>query len=281
MNVTPIKPQEGFTLLELSIVLVIIGLIVGGILVGQDMIKSAEIRATISQIEKYNSAVNTFRSKFNGLPGDLPQSSASNFGLFALSNATALGQGDGNGLLEGDASNSVLPEGETLTFWRHLSDANLVDGSFGSVGNALIVTSTGVATGTVTNISTSVPATRINLTNYIIVYADNGLNYYQLMPIASITATPTYTYGTTGITPLQAYNIDTKLDDGAPNTGIIIARDTGSTNGVNGIPTWASSTTANKCMTSGSNATDPNDLYNVNILTGGNDPSCSIRFRFN
>jgi prepilin-type N-terminal cleavage/methylation domain-containing protein len=63
--------QAGFTLIELSIVLVIIGLIVGGVLVGQDLIKAAEIRATISQYEKYNAAMNTFRTKYNGMPGDL------------------------------------------------------------------------------------------------------------------------------------------------------------------------------------------------------------------
>lgn len=46
------KNQSGFTLIELSIVLVIIGLIVGGVLVGRDLIKAAEVRAQVSQIEK-------------------------------------------------------------------------------------------------------------------------------------------------------------------------------------------------------------------------------------
>ena len=61
LNTPETKHEEGFTLLELSIVLVIIGLIVGGVLVGQDMIKGAQIRATVAQLEKYNTAVNTFR----------------------------------------------------------------------------------------------------------------------------------------------------------------------------------------------------------------------------
>ena len=73
--------QVGFTLIELSIVLVIIGLIVGGVLTGQDLIKAAEIRATVGQYEKYNTAVNTFRTKYNGIPGDLLTSSAQAFGL--------------------------------------------------------------------------------------------------------------------------------------------------------------------------------------------------------
>ena len=53
---------SGFTLIELSIVLVIIGLIVGGILTGKDLIDSAQVRAQISQIEKYQTATQTFRN---------------------------------------------------------------------------------------------------------------------------------------------------------------------------------------------------------------------------
>src|SRR3982751_930235 len=77
------EAEKGFTLIELSIVLVIIGLIVGGVLVGQDLIRAAEVRATISQIEKYNTAVNTFRGKYNALPGDLNASTATAFGFLA------------------------------------------------------------------------------------------------------------------------------------------------------------------------------------------------------
>ncbi len=73
--------ESAFTLIEMSIVLVIIGLIAGGILVGQDLISSAAIRAQISQIEKYNTAVNTFRNKYGYIPGDIPNPYASNAGF--------------------------------------------------------------------------------------------------------------------------------------------------------------------------------------------------------
>src|ERR1700691_4635745 len=114
------ESEKGFTLIELSIVLVIIGLIVGGILTGQDLIKAAEQRATLAQIEKYNTAVNTFRNKFGGIPGDLPAATATSFNLFAVgtgtppcSTAGAAGCQDGNGLVEGAASGSTSLEGET------------------------------------------------------------------------------------------------------------------------------------------------------------------------
>lgn len=64
--------NNGFTLIELSIVLVIVALLAGGILVGQELIHAAYIRDAVSKVEKINTAVNTFRLKYNCLPGDCP-----------------------------------------------------------------------------------------------------------------------------------------------------------------------------------------------------------------
>lgn len=63
--------KNGFTLVELAIVLVIIGLIVGGILTGTMLIRSAEIRSTISERDNIQAAINTFRTRYHGLPGDM------------------------------------------------------------------------------------------------------------------------------------------------------------------------------------------------------------------
>src|SRR5471030_1667850 len=102
------KSERGFTLIELSIVLVIIGLIVGGVLVGQDLIRAAEVRATIAQIEKYNTAVNTFRGKYNALPGDMNASTATAFGFSPRATAGTAGLGDGNGVIEGLGPNGYI-----------------------------------------------------------------------------------------------------------------------------------------------------------------------------
>ncbi len=269
--------QQGFTLIELSIVLVIIGLIVGGVLVGQDLIKASEIRATVGQVEKYNSAVNTFRTKYNGIPGDLPQTTASAFGLFGLTYGTTLGFGDGNGLVEGGLSGAVVPLGETITFWRHMSDANLVDGQLGTTGNSLIVAATGATTGAVTTINQSLPDSRTSPTNSFVVYANGGLNYYQLMPLTGITANA-YVAGTTGMTPIESFNMDTKLDDGLPVTGIVQAKGISAT--PNSNPSFNAATTAATCII-GATATTTTSTYNRVQATGGNDGSCTVRFRFN
>lgn len=125
----------GFTLIEISIVLVIIGLIVGGVLVGQDLVRAAGVRATITQIEKYDTAATTFRDKFGYLPGDIKDPDARNFGF--QTRGTCPGQGNGDGLIEGWGSGSTCINngslqngGETVVFWVDLSTAHLIDGGF-------------------------------------------------------------------------------------------------------------------------------------------------------
>jgi prepilin-type N-terminal cleavage/methylation domain-containing protein len=135
--------RAGFTLIEMVIVLVIIGLIVGAVLVGQNLINAAAVRAQISQIEKYNSAVNTFRGKYNNyLPGDIRDPDASSFGFIPRGNAGCLaGLEDGNGLIESETwgchTGPYQGAGETVVFWVDLSTAGLIDQSFSAATNIL------------------------------------------------------------------------------------------------------------------------------------------------
>lgn len=81
--------------------LVIVGLVVGGVLVGRDLISAAEVRAQITQIEKFNQAVNTFYGKYQALPGDMNGPTAAQYGFAAGTNCTGgIGGRDGNGLID-------------------------------------------------------------------------------------------------------------------------------------------------------------------------------------
>lgn len=265
------KRQKGFTLIELSIVLVIIGLIVGGVLVGQDLIKAAELRATIGQLEKYNAAVNTFRGKFGGIPGDLQSAQASAFGLFNFT-GTGIGMGDGNGLIEASSgtNGSTLPVGETLAFWRHLSDANLIDGAFGSSGASAISASAGTV-GTVTNVAQSLPPAKLGRGNYVAVYSENGSNDYEINGITGI-ASSNYSANNPQMTPQEAYNVDAKLDDGMPMSGNVRATGSAVSGALNKVGSGVS-TGATGCAL-GTTTTD-------NYTRTNASPACGMRFRFN
>jgi prepilin-type N-terminal cleavage/methylation domain-containing protein len=115
----------GFTLIELSIVLVIIGLLAAGILVGKDLMRAAEVRAVVSQTEKLNTAVYTFKLKLDCMPGDCtdPQT----IGLPASTDP-----GNGNGVINGGDYGGVYEviTPETLNFWLALSFMNLIEGRY-------------------------------------------------------------------------------------------------------------------------------------------------------
>ncbi len=267
----PITRQSGFTLIELSIVLVIIGLIIGGVLVGQDLIKAAEIRSTIGQIEKYNTAVNTFRSKFNGFPGDLAAAQAASFGLTTRNGGT--GRGDGNNLIEGSAAAGALPCAETVLFFTDLSSANLIDGAFVGADGSVAGTSctTAASAGAV---ATLVPVAKLGHGNNIYVYAASGINYFHLLAgVTAISNAGALTGAAFGITPSEAYQMDSKVDDGKPLTGIVLAR-------AASLAALAADTAQpaadGVCV---SDATG--SPYNTDAANGGTSKACSLQFRMN
>ncbi|MBE7508536.1 MAG: prepilin-type N-terminal cleavage/methylation domain-containing protein [Planctomycetia bacterium] len=122
---------HGFTLVELSIVIIIIGLIVGGVVVGRDLVRSAQVRATVSQYERFNTAAAAFKAKFGCLPGDCADPAAMGFAL------TSGGDGDGiigpcDGMLVDPTVRCYEPvyyeraSREYLNFWYHLSAAGMI-----------------------------------------------------------------------------------------------------------------------------------------------------------
>ena len=139
INRFPHTRKNAFSLVELSIVLVILGLLVGGVLSGQSLIRASELRSASTQFAQYRAAAYTFRDKYFALPGDMPNAtafwqSAGGTGadatcIAAQTSATPACNGNGDGLISGGGSEPVA-HGERFMAWKHLANAGLVEGSY-------------------------------------------------------------------------------------------------------------------------------------------------------
>ena len=225
---SPLKQStQAFTLIELSIVLVIVGLLAGGILVGANLIKIAEIRSAIKQVEGIQTGINAFRLKYNCLPGDC--ANANNFGFETRTGAP--GHGNGNSLYENcnPLTSWNLQGCETLLFWSDLSDAALIDGNFTTATDAN-------NTITAANRSLYFPRSKLG-SGYFMVYNTTNVtfpwlgqyqnflgqyqNYLALIDISG-TIDASGVSPLPSLTPTQTFAIDSKLDDGKPMSGKVL-----------------------------------------------------------
>lgn len=267
------KANSGFTLIELSIVLVIIGLIVGGVLVGQDLIKAAEIRATVSQIEKYDAAANTFRNKYNGLPGDLLN--PTNF-FTDMAGMQAGVSPDGDSLLEANAHATGLAAGfgsETALFWGQLARANLI----ADATTTIVSFASNAAIGTIGD--GHMPQAKLGAGNRIHIGSNSGLNYYVILTMDGTTDVTVNTGAIDaqhGLTPNSAFQLDTKLDDGNPTTGrvISVAEDVAisAAGGGSASPNGAG---VDDCYDSDASPT----IYSTGLTTTMDAQECTLRIR--
>ena len=113
------RKQSGFTLIEIAIVLVIIGLLLGGVLKGQELITSARVRNLISQQDGIKAAFFGFQDRYRALPGDYPAAQAT----ANIPNVTLGGNGDGQIFNTGAANEQTIA-------WTHLSHAGFLTGSY-------------------------------------------------------------------------------------------------------------------------------------------------------
>jgi len=224
------KYNEGFTLIELSIVLVIIGLVVGGVLVGKDLIKSAEVRSVIKDIDLYKTAYDTFILKYNCIAGDC--GNATDFFGAADSDPTTCKttattgtltcNGNNNGIVAKFDPLTTSEDYESFRFWQQLGSAGLINGNY-----------TGISGSGSTNdfiMGVNVPAAAIKGAMF-------GFRYVNLVGVSS-TGNYQKNYGQSFrlgskvpnagasypiFTPAEAFAFDQKIDDGKPASGIAYA----------------------------------------------------------
>ncbi len=238
-----LKPKNNlsaFTLVELAIVLVIVGLLVGGVLQGQELIHQARLRSVISDIRSFEAAVTTFRLKYNELPGDIRRGAA--YGVNCPADTTcgaagdntahtdcdvdadgADGDGNGNGTLEGSTCIAYIEfySGEIANFWVHLANTLLVKGGYHQTDNCDEDTCGNVAGVNFPELSVGhgiVAASSGQGLQWVLgVSPNNGWTFSGLGGLegASIMGDQ--------FVPEDAFGLDSKMDDGRPNTGIVKA----------------------------------------------------------
>ncbi|WP_300454686.1 prepilin-type N-terminal cleavage/methylation domain-containing protein [Accumulibacter sp.] len=129
------KQQSGFTLVEIAIVLVIIGLLLGGVLKGQELINSAKVKNMVSDFRTVPTLIYGYQDRFRVFPGDQTQAQlTAAFGTTALGaplatacKAATAGCVPGNGRMDGNWND--LADSETYVFWQHVRLANLATGT--------------------------------------------------------------------------------------------------------------------------------------------------------
>lgn len=185
--------KKGFTLVELSIVLVAVGLMIGGILIGQSLIHSAKINKIIKQLSEYDAAISNFRTKYKSIPGD-----STKFGI--------AGSGDGDG---------IISSGELTYFWQHLSKGVGLKNKYGNPYpsfNPYVLQTTDIYCPTF-DIEQDKTLTRCLYPSY----DTNMLRWTYRYFEGLITAVPTYT----PLKPIDVLAIDGKIDDGLALSGSV------------------------------------------------------------
>lgn len=205
---------------------------------GQELIKQAKVRSVLSQLREYDTAINTFRAKYdNQIPGDfdkahkygidMPQgSSTPNVAHTNCSN----NDGNANGIINAVATNDSLPcntnlptdsaGGEFLNFWVHLSNSGLVKGSYSQSSSC----GSGGWSGCNYEIGKGLPAAAVGASIFILTDISDKSLHYVIGYSSSNFDTSVNSSGLDGmyggtLTPEEAYSLDAKLDDSIANRG--------------------------------------------------------------
>ena len=182
------KKHSGFTLVEISIVLVIVSLILGGVLKGQALINSAKVRSVVNDINGIRSAWYGFQDRYHALPGDYPDA------VTHISASADAGDGDG----------SIDTLQEIAGVWQQLAESDYISGQFDG-------DSSNVGTKTDTDCkSSSCPQNPY--------YGYYKISYSKKAEGMTVESNEFYTGDQ--IPSSVLFEIDTKLDDGKPSSGL-------------------------------------------------------------
>ena len=215
----PFRQRSGFSLVELAVVIVVIGLLVGGVAAWHNYIRNAQLTTMVDEAKFYMNSFAAFQQKYNAVPGDF--ATASSVWPTAFN-------GDGNGQIRSsfDPSTYSGTNNEMYYAFQHLNLAGLIDGSYTGAG--------GGECSICTNPGVNIPRSSMDGGMYLLDHPTqldgnvSGDGYYFDGVIFHVLRIAAMLNGTSPIandpllTPAQAMQIDTKFDDGRPGTGWIM-----------------------------------------------------------
>lgn len=238
--------QQGFTLVELAIVMTIIGLLIGGVIKGQELVRNARVNKTVEMIHAVEAATLTFRDVYANLPGDHPYATSRIQGCTA---ANFCQSGDGNNrVITGNTDptwTSAITDPEPTQFWKHLALANFMKGIVPSAD----------------------PSAKLFGRTHPTLPIGGGIEYYYDRVMVTggagggrtsshlmrLTNGPPGTPSNPVASTLEAFSLDEKIDDGMPNTGVLVA-DYGVTGSnqcklnTSGVVTYKTASSTGRCV---------------------------------
>ncbi len=194
------RNQSGFTLIEIAIVLVIIGLLLGGVLKGQELINSAKVKNLANDFKNIPVYIYGYQDKFKALPGDDALATTHLTGATACTPAAAGKCAPGSGIIDGNWNDTAITS-ESYLFWQHVRLAGFAAGSTDITPPAADYIPKNAVGGSIgiTNSLTNIPITNIK---------------------------GTYVVCSDGIAGKFAKQLDITLDDGNPATGSLMVTTT-------------------------------------------------------
>jgi len=235
---------SGFTLVELSIVIVIIGFLVAGIAAGSNMVKQAQLRSVITDIQSFQTAYNGFIGRYNKAPGDLDVASSYWDGTQCAA-TLANCNGNGDGVI---SAGPLVAADEAAKAWKHMQLAGFINS-----GIAIIPDTNAAAFSPGVN----APTSKISGSGFMMVgttaltrgagaasigFGAGSTNYLYLGKIPGTTVTASFTGGS--LKPEDAFNLDSKMDDGIVSGTTFSGAESGNFKAVTG-------TDGTGCQTSG------------------------------
>lgn len=203
----------GFSLVELSIVLVILGLLTGGILAGRSLIRAAELQSVHREFTQWQTAAHSFSIQYLSLPGD-------------MDNADTFWSGTANGDGDGKVTTNFSPatREEMFLFWQHLALSGHIPGQFSGTAGSESDTHHVLGENAPKSKVGNAGWTALNL--YRVGYSPSSTVHYALdfgNALILGTAMPSHTTEGPIFSPEEAWSIDKKIDDGKPGQGQVIA----------------------------------------------------------